>query len=133
LGRFDEASVEIFDDELDDAEYRRFLEVTDLMLLPYLTDAYYQQTSGVFAEAVGMGIPTIVSRGTWMARQLSTFGGGLTALPGDGQSLLDTTLHALTHISDLKNQATHAANEWRKFHNAKTLIDLIEREIGSRS
>ena len=61
---------------MDDDEYYRFIESIDLMLIPYTREHYHSQTSGIFAEAMGYGQVVVVSRGTWMSRQLQEYGGG---------------------------------------------------------
>ncbi|BBK38050.1 hypothetical protein STAQ_31280 [Allostella sp. ATCC 35155] len=42
----------------------------DAILLPYEPDEYRERASGIFALAVAMGRPVIVSDGTWMAERL---------------------------------------------------------------
>ena len=62
--------VTLLEDELSINQYEELLDRASLVLLPYQTLYYHSQTSGVFAEAIGRGIPVVVPRGTWMARQV---------------------------------------------------------------
>ncbi len=44
------------------------------ILLPYDPGPYALRTSGIFLEAVGLGIPVVVTAGTWMASELQARG-----------------------------------------------------------
>jgi glycosyltransferase involved in cell wall biosynthesis len=49
--------------------FDRFLEA-DCILLPYDPSTYEVRTSSIFIEAMGLGIPIIVTRRTWMENEL---------------------------------------------------------------
>jgi hypothetical protein len=56
---------------LDDKAYYRLLHQADFVLLPYSPKRFKSATSGIFVEAVACGAIPIVTRGTWMAHELS--------------------------------------------------------------
>ncbi len=62
-------NVVVYRENLDKETYEKVLSNTDIMLLLYDSKQYYARSSGVFAEAVSMKIPTIISAGTWMSRE----------------------------------------------------------------
>src|SRR5262249_43391620 len=56
--------------QLSLAQYQRRVVASDIVLLPYDWRRYPLRASGVFSEAVGFGIPTVVPDRTWMADNL---------------------------------------------------------------
>jgi hypothetical protein len=62
--------VELVYGPLDRTAYQNLIARTDLMLLPYSAKNYAARSSGVFAEALAAGIPTVVTSGTWMSNLL---------------------------------------------------------------
>ncbi|MGH6975963.1 MAG: hypothetical protein ACREED_02950, partial [Stellaceae bacterium] len=53
--------------QLSHEVYQKRLLLSDILLLPYLWWRYALRASGVFAEAVGFGIVTVVPDRTWMS------------------------------------------------------------------
>ncbi len=62
--------VELVYGPMNRDNYRNLIARTDLMLLPYSARNYAARSSGVFAEALAAGIPTVVTSGTWMSNLL---------------------------------------------------------------
>jgi glycosyltransferase involved in cell wall biosynthesis len=60
--------VELLEGPAVDAIYFSWLASADIIILPYISPKYIQSTSGVFVEALSLGIPSIVMRRTWAAR-----------------------------------------------------------------
>lgn len=57
----------------DSDEYAALFNRADMLLIPYDPDAYASRSSGVFAEALAAGRPTLVTRGSWMATILEPY------------------------------------------------------------
>jgi glycosyltransferase involved in cell wall biosynthesis len=57
------------------AEYFAAVARARWILLPYDPQPYEVRTSGIFIEALGLGIPVVVTPGTWMAAELRAHGG----------------------------------------------------------
>lgn len=120
--------AEVLPDELADSEFRRLVGTADLIVLPYVSEAYNSQTSGVFAEALGAGIPVIVPEGTWMARQIATFGGGM-AYDGSAQGLEDACLGAINDIEQLKSAAKDARERWLHEHGPRQFLSHVSGRL----
>jgi glycosyltransferase involved in cell wall biosynthesis len=131
MGRIDESNVTFFPDQLDASDYHDYLASADVILAPYLLDNYYKQTSGIFAEAIGMAKATIVPRGTWMASQVKHYGGGRLFMPDDPQSLLETTSDLIRNFRAVSEQASVAAEKWKLFHTSRNFIDIVMQHIGA--
>jgi len=80
-------------------EYIAQFERSDGILLPYDPNEYHSKTSGIFVEAVFMGIPPFVVEGSWLANELHKH--NLSEL------ILDWTRpDLLTHINELLKDQT---------------------------
>ncbi len=53
-------------------EYKKILEESDVILLPYDKTNYYARSSGILVEALCHGIPVLVPSGTWLSRQFAS-------------------------------------------------------------
>jgi hypothetical protein len=75
---------------------------------------------------VGTGVPVVVSRGTWNARELKRLGGGLTAIPDDYMSLADATYRVCADIERYREEACRARERWQAFNTPENMIDMFE-------
>ena len=122
--------VTLLEDELSMDEYEELLDRASLVLLPYQRLYYHSQTSGVFAEAIGRGIPVVVPRGTWMARQIGGSGAGMLFLPGDRVDFAETVKQAMSSITGLSVRARALQPSWIAKHNPAAFVDrLLDRNI----
>jgi hypothetical protein len=60
--------LELLNGPVDDDIYFSWMAATDILIAPYTSIKYRQSTSGVFVEALHLGVPSIVMQGTWAAR-----------------------------------------------------------------
>jgi len=111
---------------LSDLEYFELLCRSNIILLPYKTIFYHSQTSAVYHSAVSMGIPVVVSRGTWMSRKVEQFGGGALCNPDDAQSLGEAVIDVCARYDDYAKAASEAASRWRAFNNTKNFISVMD-------
>jgi len=110
---------------MDDREYSDFLARLDVIALPYTTDNYHSQTSGVFAEAMASGKIVVVPKGTWLSAQLRRYGGGVAFNPVDCEDFATETLQIVREPLHYARMAAERASLWRHFHNPDRLIDLL--------
>jgi glycosyltransferase involved in cell wall biosynthesis len=111
---------------MDDVEYSDFLAQLDVITLPYTTDNYHSQTSGVFAEAMASGKIVVVPKGTWLSAQLQRYGGGESFNPLDCEDFAVKTLHIVREPLRYARMAAERASLWRDFHNPDRLINCLE-------
>lgn len=74
--------VELIDRPLDQRAYHDLLQRSAAVLLPYEAGAYAMRSSRVFAEALSLGKPVLVTAGTWMERELTRWERSVGALAG---------------------------------------------------
>lgn len=120
------SNVTLYPDILDPAEYEAFVNRCDVILVPYLLSYYHRQTSGIYADAVGTGVPVVVSRGTWNATELKRLGGGLAAIPDDYMSLAEATYRVCADIDRYRKEADCARERWQAFNTPENMIDMFE-------
>jgi glycosyltransferase involved in cell wall biosynthesis len=122
LARLANRGVTLFGTPLPPAQYRELLASGHLVVLPYDPRAYAARSSGIFAEAMAAGIPTVVPAGTWMARYSPT---------GAGETFrqIEMAPAAVRRISaDYGNYVRRArigAAAWRRQHHADRLVSLL--------
>jgi len=114
--------TKLFHEALNSTEYKALMKRIDIFVLPYTLEHYHSQTSGVFSEARALGKVTVVSRGTWMAREVQEQGGGVLAIPEDSKSLGDSIAASIGNYSQLRIRALECARNWGKYHNCKSFI-----------
>jgi len=118
----------IYYGQMGHAQYQRHLVASDILLLPYDWRRYALRGSGVFSEAVGFGIVTVVPDRTWMADSLRAGMGGGTIF---GEQSVASILEALIEASDdhaaLRERARRTMQEWRRKHSTAALLDTILR------
>ncbi len=133
MATIDPSSTTFISEPLDEAGYRAFIACADIVVLPYLLDHYYVQSSGIYADAVAAGKPVVASRGTWVAMQIGRYGGGLTFPPNDAQGLLEACSAAVSDYDGLRRRAGDAAPRWNEFHNPERFIDIVLARAGKIS
>ncbi len=112
---------------LSEEEYRGRLAASDLILLPYDASAYKNRSSGIFAEAIALGIPVIVPDGTWMSSQMKRDCDNQTIsiFFSDKEELVMLIIKTLANYKELKKEAVLISGGWRNYHNANKLVEIL--------
>ena len=111
--------------------YQKRLLLSDILLLPYRWWRYAMRASGVFSEAAGLGIVTVVPDRTWMSDMLAAGSGAGTVF---AEPTVDSITAAVTAALDtypaLKARAESRAAEWRRVNSVGAVLDSILRRAG---
>ncbi|HEX3726051.1 MAG TPA: glycosyltransferase [Pirellulales bacterium] len=126
----DRPGITVHDGPMGTDGYYGLLDRADIVVLPYTTETYHSQTSGVFSEAVAHGKPVVVPRGTWMARQLKKHAVGVTFIPEDPQSLHEAVVDAIDRYHELSDCAARRAVMWSSRHCVPAYLDTIFKTVG---
>ena len=121
--------TKLYHEPLTSKEYAALMQRIDIFVLPYTMEHYHSQTSGVFSEARALGKVTVVSRGTWMAREVQEQGGGVLAIPEDSKNIGDAIATAVINYTYLKNRAMDRAKAWGNYHNCKSFMHELTNRI----
>ena len=118
---------------MDTAAYHKLMSDIDIFILPYTLENYHSQTSGVFTEIRGIGKVSVVTRGTWMAREIRDHGGGILCAPEDSKSLADAIITCIKTYPKLKSEADSARDKWCDFHNCQRYLSELISDIVFRN
>ena len=120
------ASVEILPTEQDRDDYLANFSRCSVAVLAYQPDLYIKGTSGVFAEAVGLGKPVVVPAGTWMAQELREGRGVGTVFAESTPSAIAAAVsEALQDFEKLKVAATELAPAAREEHSSRRALERM--------
>ena len=114
--------VELFgrDGFVDPKDYYVTLANSDIVLCPYLADVYKTRSSGIMAEALIAGKPTVVQEGSWLARQLEPGAGESFT---DAASLVDAVRSICDRYPEYAARARVVQGNWRENHSPARLVD----------
>jgi glycosyltransferase involved in cell wall biosynthesis len=105
------ARVTVRTDVLSTEDYLAWLGEADLVLQPYDPLVYRTRGSGVFAEALKLGIPVVATKGCAFAEQAIDEGRAVGIERFDAESLAEAVLAAADHLDALSSRAAaFAAN-----------------------
>jgi hypothetical protein len=129
VARPDGVKLALIDDALSPSEYARWLFEADILLLPYNSNFYREETSGIFVEAIVAGKFPLVSQDTWMAFELQK--SGLEELIMDWHNPgLITLITEIPKRNDLRRKIDLMRDKYSAYHNeavyASTMAGLYE-------
>lgn len=116
-------------ERLTEEDYANLFRCLDIALIPYVASVYAEATSGIFAEAVALGKPTVVTEKTWMAHELGKFGGGLEIKSNNAEDLTAKVLELIENYENYAEKTREYSSKWREFHNPYKLAELLIKEI----
>ncbi len=125
--------VEVSDAVLTREAYLAWLASADAILLPYDPATYEKRGSGLFAEAVALGIPTVVTKGSGFAEGSLRRGSAVAIRSHDESGLADAIFEAIDRLGDLREAArefalSQPAAPWRP-----VLAELLAAHRGGRA
>lgn len=128
------SNVTIVRDSLPPEEYHRATDAADAVLIPYDPRSYAARASSVFAEAVGIGRPLIVTAGTWMACEVArgaAAGEVFVCRPGNNRlsvSALRCSIETTRRTyQELRRHAELRASRYRRIHSGEVYLGMILR------
>jgi glycosyltransferase involved in cell wall biosynthesis len=116
-------------ERLSEEDYANMFRCLDIALIPYLLPGYKEATSGIFAEAVALGKPTVVTETTWMAHELKKFGGGLEIKSNNAEDLTEKVFELIENYEKYAELTREYSSTWREFHNSHKLAEILIAEI----
>jgi glycosyltransferase involved in cell wall biosynthesis len=112
-------------ERLSERDYSDLLRSLDVVLIPYTDRNFTEGTSNIFAEALALSKPVVVSSGTWMAAELRKSGGGLECERGSADDLAAKCMAVAREYDSFAARAREFAPKWREFHNPRTLVETV--------
>lgn len=114
-------------------QYSQCLQKAAIVLLPYDQNHYKHTISGILLEAFALGKPVITTSGTWLAKQVKRYGGGITL----GEAFTDAILAAIESIfkdyPKFCNEARSAGEKLKRIYNAEQFARRVIKTVQKRS
>jgi len=106
--------------------YYTIFNSIDVVLLPY-SSFYEKRTSGIFVESILAGKIPLVSRNTWMHRQLHEYdlANELVFDPENPQEFKSVVEGVCENYDAIKNKILSMREQWKQFHNPQTYVDRL--------
>jgi hypothetical protein len=117
--------IQLLPDVLPQEEYSKWMQKSDLVLLPYDPVSYCRRTSGVFVETVCAGKTPVVTDKTWMAEELRSFDLGELLVDWYDPNIL-LLLEHITTDPDIKSKILRMQNTYFAFHNEKNFASSMK-------
>ena len=120
-------AVTLLREPLPPAEYRRLLDDSDIVLLPYSASRYRRRSSGILIEALAAGKVVVTTAGSWLAEQATR----QQAIVADEGEPLGLAIGAsVEHFAELSAAARRRQGFWRACssgsHYLRTLLATAE-------
>ena len=106
-------------------EYYKWIARTDIMVLPYRKDFYYDKLSRVAIDGALAGMPIVYPAGTWLESFVRDHAAGVAFEPENPQSLAQAIQKTLENFSDLKSLADARKEKTCEAFSARTFFNLI--------
>ena len=116
---------ELINHSLDADAYDALLARTDLIILPYRRESYFNRVSRVAIEAAIRGIPLVVMRHTWAEELAGLASGSVLIEEETAESVIAALRQALTELNQLRCAALSSSEEVRSFHSVSHFRSLL--------
>ncbi|UJX41489.1 radical SAM protein [Desulfovibrio sp. JY] len=108
------------------ADFHRLLASFDALVLPYRPGNYVERSSQIVIEAMALGLPLIVPRGTSLALEVKQFNAGYTLIGShDAPGVAGAVARFIDNHDELASKSVAAAPRCTAFHSGATLIDML--------
>ena len=129
LANCQQAGVELLEGPFDSNTYHQIILTSDVILIPYCLKNYVARSSGIFAEALAAGVPTIYPEGSWMAK--SQLGSGSLGFKKVAD-LPSALAQILSNYTEFESQSIACSHEWRNKHSARNLVRHLANSVPDR-
>jgi hypothetical protein len=123
--------IKLIEDNLDRGEYAHWLSKSDLILLPYDSEAYSERTSGIFTESIIAGNIPVVTPHTWMAQELSKYNLEKLIIDWENNQVIFEQLKAILNDREILDKIRLMQSEYKKFHNVETYARKFQSFLNS--
>jgi glycosyltransferase involved in cell wall biosynthesis len=121
------SDIEYFGAFRTEIEFRERMAATDIMILPYRKQFYFEKLSRVAIDAAEAGMPIVYPIGTWLETFVSQYGAGVSFCPDDPESLASALLIAIRDFPALKATARDRAPAVRHDFSSQSFFDILSK------
>src|SRR5262249_10335076 len=117
-------TVDLIMGSLPPQQYVEVLHRADIVLLPYDALRYRSRSSGVLAEALKLGRPTVIPEGTWMAR-VAGASGVVFSGNGDSARFVEAVDAAINRFPALQAEAARLSHSWQEMATPAAVYEAV--------
>ena len=115
-------AIRLIENHLDEREYFRHLQESDVVAVPYHLDTYRDRTSGIFCEALVAGKPVIATRGSWMSTEVEKHSLGWLVPERDPAGLRDVLRRLPAELPGVSARSRELAAAYRQHFSGGQFI-----------
>ena len=123
--------IKLIEDNLNRQEYAHWLSRSDVILLPYDSEAYSERTSGIFTECIIAGNIPVVTAHTWMAQELSKYNLEKLIIDWENKPGIFEQLKTILNDREILDKIGLMQSEYKKFHNVETYAQKFQSFLNS--
>lgn len=124
--------VKLIENQLTREEYNYWFSISDVILLPYNSDAYGERTSGIFTECIIAGKIPLVTDQTWMSYELLKYDLGELIINWESPQQVFLSILDMTQDNNIKNKIQAMQNSYQNFHCINSYADTMQKLINEK-
>ncbi len=115
----------VYNQALDEDKYSELLRQAAIVLLPYHADVYGARTSGVLVEAIASGKIVIVSKNSWLAKEVEAHGSGVIIRDRSSIDIEFALDDIYTNYKSFQEKAQIKAIAYQKLHGSGPFVNCL--------
>ncbi|MEH1842474.1 MAG: hypothetical protein V7L20_28025 [Nostoc sp.] len=123
---FNGVRVKLIPHNLSKSDYLKWLKTSNIILLPYDADAYSERTSGIFTECIIAGKIPVVTKGTWMARELYKYGMEELIIEWNQPDIIVSKIINLSKSLTVKKKIKEIHKAYQNFHSVESYAQQMQ-------
>ncbi len=127
-------NVEIIGGSLSTDEYSKLLQDADVILLPYRAADFGGRTSGIYADAIILEKPVVITRETWGGNYTEKYGNGIGFSDGNAEEMQNAIRQIIKEYPQRKQAAIKAKKQWLEENGIAAFCkELLRQNITNQS
>ena len=116
--------VDILGDDMSDDEFIDMIRTADIVVIPYLSEAFRRRTSGILVDAFLLGKPVVVLKNTWLSDIVKAGHIGLCADP-DPAALASAVREVAKRYDEFLPGVAKVRSDYLGKHSWKALVKSV--------
>ncbi len=122
-------NITFISDNVSQKEYQKWMQVSNFILLPYDYIAYKNRTSGIFVEAVASETIPLVTKNTWMAKELQRFNLQELIIDWHDTNQVIDYLQNLSIKKEIHQKLKIMTKKYHSFHSISGFVEEIKKHL----
>lgn len=113
FARLNTSGIELIDSNLSDDEFVEMIAQSDIVVIPYHSEAFRRRTSGILVDSMLLGKPVIVLENTWLSDVVTKYGIG-KSVAADPSAICDAVSEIIEQKEDFFRNIESAGHDYAK-------------------